>query len=436
MASIGTNIVAFIIVLGFLIFAHEAGHFLVAKLFRVRVLVFSFGFGKRLLGFRRGETDYRLSLLPLGGYVRMAGDQPEEGGTIEPGDFLSKPKWQRFLILLAGPAVNVVIAIVFLAGLLMAGRETLRESAPIIGSVVPGKPAQVAGLRERDRIVKVGGEEIRTWDDLRLAISMNPGRRVGVTYERDGATRTAFLTPERVETDYGVTGMAGVFPFVSTDVGRVLPGTAAEAAGLREGDVIVAANGQPVTQLAEVEKLLDENKEKGLTLTVARGAARLDLRLRAMNQGETYPGFTPPTEIRKLPLGAALSESVAQNAKMVKYTFAVIGRLFKAQGSVKDFSGPLTIARISGEMLRTGVPALIFLMATISLQLGVLNLLPIPVLDGGHIIILLFEGVAGRDLSLNAKERLFRIGFFFLAALMIIVLFNDVIQNIGIMRRG
>ncbi len=437
-SNIATNIVAFIIVLGFLIFAHEAGHFFVAKLFRVRVLVFSFGFGKRLFGFRRGDTDYRVSLLPLGGYVRMAGDAAEEERTGAPDEFLSKPKWQRFLILLAGPAMNVLIAILFVAGLLMAGREMLRESQPVIGSVVAGKPAEAAGLRVGDRIVSAGGEPIRTWEDLKLAISMNPGTRVRIGYERDGQARETLMTPERVVTDYGVTGMAGITPFISTEVGKVLPGTAADASGLRQGDRIVAVDGKRIAQLIELVNILDAKKGKSpAQLTVARGGAEVDLILPPMkSERESYPGFVSPTEVRKLALGPALSESVAQNWKMVKYTFTVIGRLFKAQGSVKDFSGPISIARISGEMLRTGAQAVIFLMATISLQLGVLNLLPIPVLDGGHIFILLFEGVAGRDLSLNAKERLFRVGFAFLAALMIIVLFNDVIQNIGIMRRG
>ncbi|HEU5162283.1 MAG TPA: RIP metalloprotease RseP, partial [Thermoanaerobaculia bacterium] len=357
-SNIATNIAAFIIVLGFLIFAHEAGHFVMAKLFRVRVLVFSFGFGKRLFGFKRGDTDYRVSLLPLGGYVRMAGDTPEDEGSGEADELLSKPKWQRFLILLAGPAMNIIIAIVFLAGLLMAGREMLRESQPVIGSLMAGKPAEAAGLAVGDRFVSVGGERVRTWDDVRLAISMNPGRRIPIGYERDGQARTAFLTPERVVTDYGVTGFAGITPFISTEVGKVLPGSAAEAAGLRSGDVIVAANGQRIGQLVDLEKALDANKDKGVRMTVARGGSEVDLTLPAMkNAKENYPGFVPPTEIRKLALGPALSESVRQNWRMVKYTFAVLGRLFKAQGSVKDFSGPISIARISGEMLRTGAQA-------------------------------------------------------------------------------
>ncbi|HVR42205.1 MAG TPA: RIP metalloprotease RseP [Thermoanaerobaculia bacterium] len=435
-SNIATNLFAFILVLGFLIFAHEAGHFVVAKLFRVRVLVFSFGFGKRLFGFERGGTDYRVSLIPLGGYVRMAGDTPEDEREGADDEFLSKPKWQRFLILIAGPAANILIAVLFLAGLLMSGREVLRESQPVIGSVVAGKPAELAGLRVGDRIVEVDEEPVDTWDEVRLVISMSPGTPLPLRYERAGELRTTTLTPERVVTDYGVSGVAGIAPFLTTRIGKVLPGTAAEEAGIRPGDEIVAVNGVPVTQLLEIEEQLEESRGKPAALTLRRAADRIEATLRPPKSEEApYPGFIPPTEIRKLGPVEALRESVEQNVKMTKYTFAVIARLFRAEGSVKDFSGPLSIARISGEMLRTGLQALIFLMATISLQLGILNLLPIPILDGGHIFILLFEGILGRDLSLTTKERLFRVGFAFLAALMIVVLFNDVIQNIMIMRR-
>lgn len=436
-SNIATNFIAFIIVLGFLIFAHEAGHFMFAKLFRVRVLVFSFGFGKRLFGFRRGETDYRVSLIPLGGYVKMAGDNPEEQTSNDPSEFLSKPKWQRFIILFAGPAVNVLIAILFLAGFNMAGTEVLRESRPMIGNVIEGKPAAAAGLEVGDLITQANSETIDSWDDLKLAISMNPGTPVRLKFLRDGKPMSVVVTPERQTTDYGVTGIAGIMPFLSTEVGRALPGTAAEKAGMKTGDMIVEVNGVPVRQLTEVESELNKAKGSAVPMIVQRGTQRVALTLPAMTAAkQPYPGFVPPTVLRKFgPIGA-LRESVTQNVKMVKYTFMTLGRLFRAQGSVKELSGPISIARISGEMLRTGWRAVVFLMANISLQLGIMNLLPIPVLDGGHIFVLAVEGVARRDLSIRVKERIQQLGFALLAALMLVVIYNDIIQNVMLMRRG
>ncbi|HEX3581166.1 MAG TPA: RIP metalloprotease RseP, partial [Thermoanaerobaculia bacterium] len=170
--TVVTNIFAFVLVLGFLIFAHEAGHFFVAKAFRVRVLTFSFGFGRRLFGFRRGDTDYRVSLIPLGGYVRMAGDTPDDSHPSDPAEFLSKPKWQRFLILFAGPAMNLIIAIVFVAAISMVGTE-IAIVKPILGEVQPNMPAAKAGLQAGDEIVAVNGEPINDFDDLRLAVTMH-----------------------------------------------------------------------------------------------------------------------------------------------------------------------------------------------------------------------------------------------------------------------
>src|SRR5437899_4862893 len=212
-SNVATNIFAFVLVLGVLIFAHEAGHFLVAKLFRVRVLVFSFGFGQRLFGFRRGNTDYRVSLIPLGGYVRMAGDTPEENQPGDPDEFLSKPKWQRFLILFAGPFMNLVIAVAFIAAIDMVGTESLIIK-PMIGEVSAGKPAARAGLLPGDRIVAINGDRIDNYDDLRMAISMHAGTPLRVDYIRNGQLHTTTMTPERENTDFGPVGRAGIRPWI------------------------------------------------------------------------------------------------------------------------------------------------------------------------------------------------------------------------------
>lgn len=434
--NLATNAVAFVLVLGFLVFVHELGHFVFAKLFGVRVFVFSFGFGRRLFGFQRGDTDYRVSLIPLGGYVRMAGDTvEEEGAGTNPGDFLGKPKWQRFLILFAGPGMNLLVAIVFLAALFMAGTEELRDSDPVLGTILPDKPAAAAGLETGDRIVSVNGEPIRNWTDFKMLVNMSPERNLAVQLVREGEEKRVTIRPERIETQYGIIGQIGATPLIELEIGRVLEESAAARAGVVEGDRIVSAGGMPVTHWDQLMTVLDERKGKATPLVVERGGQRLDLTLPAMQtEREAYPGLVPPIEMRKLPLGAALQESIDQNVRMVRYTFAVFARFFRWEGSAKDFSGPLTIARISGEMLRTGWRAIVFLMASISLQLAIMNLLPIPVLDGGHIFILMIESIAGRELSVTVKDRIMRVGIAMLATLMIVVLFNDVVQNVMLMR--
>lgn len=433
------SIIGFIVVLGFLIFAHESGHFMFAKLFRVRVLVFSFGFGKRLFGFRKGDTDYRVSLIPLGGYVRMAGDSPEENVAGNPDEFLSKPKWQRFLILFAGPAMNVLIAIVFVAGLAMVGTERL-VTKPVISEVAPGKAGAKAGLQVGDRFVSIKGERIDDFDDVRMIISMNAGTPIEVVYVRDGVTRKTTLTPARETSEFGPIGRAGIGFGLEPIVGRVEPNTPAAAAGVRGGDRIVSANGKPVRAMEDFARIADakETKTKPVSMVVARGAQQLTLTI-APTTDETIGwgrGIIPPTKIFKLGLGGALRYSVKENWRMLRYAFTAIGRMFRPEGSVKELSGPINIARISGQVLLQGWIPTISLMAMISLQLGIMNLLPIPVLDGGHIMILLIEGIARRNLSLRAKERIQQVGFAALATLMIVVLYNDVISNVLRIRNG
>lgn len=436
--SVATNILAFVLVLGFLIFVHEAGHFFVAKLFRVRVLVFSFGFGKRLFGFHKGDTDYRVSLIPLGGYVRMAGDSPEENVPANPDEFLSKPKWQRFLILFAGPLMNVVIAITFMAAIVMVGIEE-RITRPVVAQVEKGTPAEKSGLQPGDRIVRIKGEPVEDYQDARMLISLNAGTALEIVYERAGVQRRTTLTPAREDGDFGPIGRAGILFGTDPIVGRVEPGSPAANAGLRAGDVIVSANGQPVRSLEAYALISEQQKAKPVTLEVARGGAttRVVVPPSADEQLALSRGIVPQTKITKLAFFPALRYSVAENWKMLRLTGAAVRRLFRPEGSMKELSGPINIARISGETLRHGgLIGTLALMAMISLQLGIMNLLPIPVLDGGHIMILLIEGIARRDLSLRVKERIQQFGFAVLATLMIVVLYNDVISNVLRLKNG
>jgi regulator of sigma E protease len=435
--SVLISLVGFVIVLGVLIFVHEAGHFLVAKFFRVRVLVFSFGFGKRLFGFRKGDTDYRVSLIPLGGYVRMAGDSPEENVAGNPDEFLSKPKWQRFLILVAGPFMNIVIALTFIAFAAMVGMEQPVTQA-VIAEITPDKPGAKAGLQPGDRIVRAKGEPVADFHDVRLVISMNAGTPIEILYNRNGTIRKTMLTPEREQGEFGPIGRAGITFGTEPLVGRVLPDTPAAAAGLRAGDRILVADGKPVGSLQAFAKISDDAKTKPIALEVSRGAQRLNFVVAASIDPDMAlsRGIVPPTKLIKLGLIDAFRYSAAENWKSLRMAMSALGRLFRPEGSIKELSGPINIARISGMVVQEGWLPTIMLMALISLQLGVMNLLPIPVLDGGHIMILLIEGVARRDLSLRVKERIQQVGFAALATLMLVVIYNDVIGNVLRMRAG
>jgi regulator of sigma E protease len=431
------SLVGFIIVLGVLIFVHEAGHFFVAKLFRVRVLVFSFGFGKRLFGFRKGDTDYRVSLIPLGGYVRMAGDTPEENVAGNPDEFLSKPKWQRFLILFAGPFMNIVLAISFIAFTALVGFEEPITN-PVIAGVIEGKPGAKAGLQAGDRILSIKGEPVQDYYDIRMLVAMNSGTAVEVVYDRGGAVRKTVLTPEKEQGEFGPIGRAGLEFGAEPIVGGVLPNTPAAAAGLRAGDTIVSANGKPTPSLEKFATVSDELKTQPLPVEIARGSQRLRLTLAPIADEELAlsRGILRQTKTTQLGLLPALRYSVAENWKMLRLAMSALARLFRPEGSLKELSGPVNIARIAGMAIRSGFLDTMKLMALISLQLGVMNLLPIPVLDGGHIMILLIEGVARRDLSLRVKERIQQVGFAALATLMLVVIYNDVIGNVLRMKNG
>ena len=439
MNEIATNLLGFVIVLGFLIFAHEAGHFFVAKFFNVRVLVFSFGFGKRLFGFRHGDTDYRLSLIPLGGYVRMAGDSPEENVAGNADEFLSKPKWQRFLILFAGPFMNIVIALAFMAGIVMVGVQQ-RITEPVISAVEANKAGARAGLQAGDRLISIKGEPVEDFNDVRMIVSMNSGTPLRVVYERNGVRRETVLTPDKEQGDYGPIGRAGVGFGSAPVVGSVLPDTPAAAAGLRAGDRIVSANGTPVATLEAYAQVSEASVKQPVALQVQRGAETLQITVPPASGSDEdmliSRGVVAPARLLKLSFLPALRYSAEYNWKMLKMSMAALGRLFRPEGSVKELSGPINIARISGAMFREGWLPMIALMAMISLQLGVMNLLPIPVLDGGHIMILIVEGIARRDLSLRVKERIQQAGFAVLATLMIVVLYNDVITNVLRLRNG
>lgn len=428
-----TSILAFIFVLGVLIVLHEAGHFAAARLLGAPVEVFSVGFGKRLWGFEHRGTDYRLSAIPFGGYVRIVGLGPDESdivsGTESEPELL--PRWQRALILLAGPLTNIVAAVVFLGAAYMAGVESpiYLDQPPVVGWVDPDSPAAATDLEPGDVIRSVDGDPMPTWRELEMALFTSGGREISLTVERDGQLHQVHLTPEAV-TRYQF-GYAGIAAPLDPVVVQLLPGEPAVRAGLEVGDRIVAVDGEPVQQFYDLIRLISPHPNEQITLDVLRDGKREKLELVPADfggEGRIGIALVYPSEIRKLSPVAALAAGAHESVRMTRETFRVIGRLLTRKASMRQISGPIDIARISGEAARSGFHTLIRLMGLISLQLGIFNLLPIPILDGGHLTILAFESTIRRDLPLRTKERILEIGFYLLILLFVVVMFNDIVK--------
>ena len=438
MFDLATNVLALIFVLGVMIFVHEFGHFATAKYFGVHVEVFALGFGPRLFGFHRGETDYRVCVLPLGGYVKMKGENPDEPLSGATDEFLSRPKYQRFFVLLAGPAMNVALAFVLLTVVFTRGLqvETYQREPADIGWVLADAPAASSGLARGDRVVAIDGKPISNWQELRLQVLISGGQELELTVENEAGTRSVLVTPDRQpRTDQGFLGVVAAFDPV---IGTVLEDSPAAAEGLRDGDRFVMVAGETIVDWSQVVEIIRDRAEEPTEITVDRDGKRLAFTVTPRTLPVEYGGRGSIGVIRVLEIelrSYGFLGSMAQAATEIKRQTTLVGqilaRLFTGRMSLRTLSGPIEIARYSGGAARTGDPfVLFFFMAIISLQLGLLNLLPIPVLDGGHITVLLFEGLIRRDLSLQVKEKMMTIGVVLLVTLMLVVITFDVIKSL------
>lgn len=424
------SIFAFPFVLGIIVFVHEGGHFLVAKLFRVRVLVFSLGFGKRLAGFDYKGTDVRLSAIPLGGYVQMWGELPEDRTGL-PDEFPAKPRWQRILIYLAGPAANVVLSVAVIAAVFMAGygEQAYQEMPAVVGGVVEGSAAEAAGLRPEDRIIEVDGKAVDRWEDVSFMLQLAPEKTVPLVALRGEERLELAITPKRMET-FEI-GDHGIVPPFAAKVAEILEDTPADRAGFRPGDTLRQVDGLPIRNPDDFIAYVKDRAEIEIVVTVERGDTLIDLPVVPARIDDIGRIGISIGAFRKLPLFEAIGASARYNVDIVRKSMTVLGKLLTNEVKPKSaLSGPIEMMRWSGHAAKRGWRDLIFLTGFLSISIGFMNLLPIPVLDGGNIAILLFESVIRRDLSTVIKERVTQFGFMLLLMLMVMVLYFDLAKNL------
>jgi regulator of sigma E protease len=425
------TLLAFGFVLGVLVFVHELGHFLAAKRVGIRVLKFQLGFNPTVVSFRRGDTEYGIGALPLGGYVKMAGDNPDEALTGRPDEFLSKTKWQRFQVLIMGPTMNILLAFVLTALVLYQGVDmpAFQDQPVVVGAVAPNSPASRVDIKPGDHVVSVSDHTVNTWEQFLLVIGSRANREVTLSLVRDGVTLSRKVTPEpdKGQTRYEI-GDIGVLPNVHPHVPAVVKGDPAEKAGVLAGDVIVAVDGQPVIFSSQLREAIAAHPSQPITLSILRGGAAQTIVVPTAQHGANgWIGIQILDEIKSIKPGPveAVRLSVQKNIEYSGLIFQTVWGLITRETSPKQLMSPVAIAQMSGESARLGWIALFSLMASLSLNLGILNLLPIPVLDGGHIFIMGLEGLARRDFSVKVKEKMLLAGFVALMMLMAAVIYND-----------
>ncbi len=422
-----------LVLIGVMIMIHELGHYCAARFFDVHVETFSFGFGPRLFGFRKGETDFRFSLILFGGYVKMAGEQPGEEASDDPRGFLAKPRWQRLIIAAAGPVMNILLAVALLTGLYMVRFPKPPDpNAPAtVGHVTADSPAAKAGVREGDQIVRIEDVQNPTWEDILVREVASARRPLSLVLNRNGQQVLAVVTPVLSErTGVGDVGWAEQNEI---EISGLVPGMNAEKAGLKRGDVILSVNGQPIRSSQKLNEIIRSSQGHPVEILLSRDGRRDKLVVEPTFSTIDGPGrwmigvqLEPRYVITQLPFVAALHESARQNARNATLIYQFLEGIIERRMSPKLIDGPIRIAQLSGAAAREGPAHFVFLMSGVSLNLAIFNLLPIPILDGGVILLLLVEMIMRRDLSLSVKEAVFKLGFVFLMVVVAFVLYNDI----------
>ena len=442
------TILAAVVVLGILVFIHELGHFLVAKRSGVGVLKFSLGFGPKVVGVTRGETEYLISALPLGGYVKMIGEDPgdESPEAADPQrSFSKKSVGTRARIILAGPLANLLFPIAIFWGVFtFAGQPYF---LPIVGTPEANSPAAQAGLAAGDHVKALDGQPIDRWDEIEAAVATSSGRKLTLTVVRDGRTFDVSIEPRAVKTPdlFGQeieTWDLGLHPLLSTKIGQVLPGHVAQQAGLKSGDRIVALDGTPVAEWEQLAKAIHGSPAKSIRLTVEREGRRFDVAV--VPRSTRQRGETGEEEIGLIGIGPApesyyrrlnpLSAFVAGAKKTADLSVLIIQgfvKLLEAKISPKTIGGPILILQMGGEVAQRGLLDLLSFTALLSVNLAILNLLPIPILDGGHLLFSLIEWFRGKPVSLRKREIAQQVGMVLLIGLMVFAFYNDILRWLG-----
>jgi len=427
------NIWWYLVLIGVMILIHELGHYWAARIFDVKVETFSFGFGPRLFGFRRGETDFRFSLILFGGYVKMTGEQPGDESAADPRSFQAHPRWQRMCIAFAGPAINVVLAVVLLAGLFMAEFPRVpTPTNPIVGYVLPDGAAYKAGIREGDKVIQVDDTNSPTWENIAIKEISSAGRPIEVWVLRSGE-RMHFSIVPTLDEKQGI-GYAGWMQETEVQVAGYVTGIdIAEKAGLKKGDILVSVDGKPIRSTSSLHEVISTAQGKPVQLVFARGGENHNVSVvpvqREVDGQQRWMigvALEPRVDIVKLSLPAALAESGRQNLQSAKLIFKFLEGIVERRMSAKSLEGPIRIAQLSGNAAREGAATFLGLMSAVSLNLAIFNLLPIPILDGGVILLLLVEMLLRRDLDLKVKETVVKVGFVFLMAVVVFVIYNDI----------
>ena len=425
-----TTVISFLLVLGVLIFIHELGHFAVAKWANVGVERFSLGFGPRLIKVKRKETEYCISLIPFGGYVKMVGENPDEEvkEEDEKRSFSGKPLNLRALIVAAGSVMNLVLALFLFPLIFMLGIEVPAyiDKPAVIGYVAKGEAGDKAGLKKGDTIEGINSKKVATWEDFFRELTLNPDKSLSIGISRDSAVSTVTFPSEILNT-----GM-GVYPLIPPVIGDVSKGLPAEKAGLKSGDVIKAVDGMPISHWVELQEIIKQSAGEKVFL-IERGENSFQVEIAPVYNGELKAYIIgvmqgEDTVVKRHGFFESVRLGLSRALDMVVLLFVVIKGLIVGTYSVNTLGGPIMIAQVAGRAAESGIVELFSIIAFLSLQLGIINLLPIPVLDGGHLFFFLIEKIRGKPLSEKIVSISQQIGMTLLIALMVFVTWNDILR--------